>query len=194
MQLPWARGEVLTPLDLQQARRELLAAYASGLRACAIVLMHAYRYPQHELQALDLAKEIGFTQISVSHQVSPLMKLVSRGDTTVADAYLSPVLRRYVERITRELGGVNVMFMQSSGGLTDARRLRHGDRDGHGGQRRARRLHAAGRIRNLDNEWRVKARALRRAHHVHPHRARIRVDHQPGHERTRYRQSACCRF
>ena len=120
-----AHGEVLTPLDLQQARRELQTAYVGGLRACAIVLMHAYRYPQHELQVFDLAQEIGFTQISVSHQVSPLMKLVSRGDTTVADAYLSPVLRRYVERITRELGGVNVMFMQSSGGLTDARRF-HG--------------------------------------------------------------------
>ena len=120
-----ARGEVLTPQDLQQTRRELQAAYTSRLRACAIVLMHAYRHPQHELQVADLARKIGFTQISVSHQVSPLMKLVSRGDTTVADAYLSPVLRRYVERITQELNGVNVMFMQSSGGLTDARRF-HG--------------------------------------------------------------------
>ena len=120
-----AHGEIVTPLNLPQARRELQSAFGNGLRACAIVLMHAYRHPQHELQLLDLAQEIGFTQISVSHRVSPLMKLVSRGDTTVADAYLSPVLRRYVERITRELGGVNVMFMQSSGGLTDARRF-HG--------------------------------------------------------------------
>ena len=120
-----ARGEILTPLDLQQAKQAVAAAYASGLRACAIVLMHGYRYPRHEQQVVDLAQEIGFTQISVSHEVSPLMKLVSRGDTTVADAYLSPVLRRYVERITGELAGVKVMFMQSSGGLTDARRF-HG--------------------------------------------------------------------
>ena len=120
-----ARGDVLTPLDLQQAQREIEAAYAKGLRACAIVCMHGYRYPQHEQQIAALARAAGFTQVSVSHEVSPLMKLVSRGDTTVADAYLSPVLRRYVERITRELPGVNVMFMQSSGGLTDARRF-HG--------------------------------------------------------------------
>ncbi len=120
-----ARGEVLTPLDLGQARHEIEAAYGSGLRACAIVLMHGYRYPQHEQQLATLARDCGFTQISVSHQVSPLMKLVSRGDTTVADAYLSPVLRRYVDRITRELPAVKVMFMQSSGGLTDARRF-HG--------------------------------------------------------------------
>ncbi len=120
-----AHGELLTPLDLHQARREIEAAYALGLRACAIVLMHGYRYPQHELQLAALARECGFTQISVSHEVSPLMKLVSRGDTTVADAYLSPVLRRYVDRITSELPAVKVMFMQSSGGLTDARRF-HG--------------------------------------------------------------------
>ena len=120
-----AHGEVLTPLDLRQARREIEAAHALGLRACAIVLMHGYRYPQHEQQLAALARECGFTQISVSHQVSPLMKLVSRGDTTVADAYLSPVLRRYVDRITSELPAVKVMFMQSSGGLTDARRF-HG--------------------------------------------------------------------
>ena len=116
-----ARGEVLTPLDLAQAQREIEAAYTSGMRACAIVLMHGYRYPQHEQQLAALACAAGFTQVSVSHEVSPLMKLVSRGDTTVADAYLSPVLRRYVEGITRELAGVQVMFMQSSGGLTDAR-------------------------------------------------------------------------
>ena len=122
-----ARGEVLTLLDLAQARREIEAAYAQGLRACAIVLMHGYRYPRHELQLAELARAAGFTQVSVSHEVSPLMKLVSRGDTTVADAYLSPVLRRYVERITRELPGVNVMFMQSSGGLTDARRFQGKD-------------------------------------------------------------------
>ena len=98
-----ARGEVLTPLDLAQARRGIEAASARGLRACAIVLMHGYRYPQHEQQITQLARAAGFTQVSVSHEVSPLMKLVSRGDTTVADAYLSPVLRRYVERITSGL-------------------------------------------------------------------------------------------
>ncbi len=120
-----AHGAVLVPLDAQQARREIAAAYARGLRACAIVLMHGYRHPRHEQQLAAIARACGFTQVSVSHEVSPLMKLVSRGDTTVADAYLSPVLRRYVARITRELSGVNVMFMQSSGGLTDARRF-HG--------------------------------------------------------------------
>ena len=120
-----ARGEVLMPLDLAQARREIDAAFAQGLRACAIVLMHGYRYPRHEQQLAGLARAAGFTQVSVSHNVSPLMKLISRGDTTVADAYLSPVLRRYVDRITRALPGVNVMFMQSNGGLTDARRF-HG--------------------------------------------------------------------
>ena len=120
-----AQGEVLTSLDLEQARHEMQAARAQGLQACAIVLMHGYRYPRHEQQLATLARDCGFTQVSVSHQVSPLMKLVSRGDTTVADAYLSPVLRRYVDRITCELAGVQVMFMQSSGGLTDARRF-HG--------------------------------------------------------------------
>ncbi len=120
-----ARGEVLTPLDLRQARHEIDSAFARGLRACAIVLMHGYRYPEHEQQLAAMARDRGYTQVSVSHEVSPLMKLVSRGDTTVADAYLSPVLRRYVDRITREFAGVKVMFMQSSGGLADARRF-HG--------------------------------------------------------------------
>jgi 5-oxoprolinase (ATP-hydrolysing) len=120
-----AQGEVYKSLDVAQARREIESAYARGLRACAIVLMHGYRYPQHEQLLAAMARDCGYTQISVSHKVSPLMKLVSRGDTTVADAYLSPVLRRYVDRITQELAGVNVMFMQSSGGLTDARRF-HG--------------------------------------------------------------------
>ena len=95
-----ALGDVVAPLDLAQATREIAAAFGRGLRACAIVLMHGYRYPQHEQQLAALARKAGFTQISVSHEVSPLMKLVSRGDTTVADAYLSPVLRRYVDRIS----------------------------------------------------------------------------------------------
>ena len=116
-----ARGETLEPLDLERARRSLADAYRQGYRAAAIVLMHAYRHPEHERALAALAREAGYTQVSVSHEVSPLMRLVSRGDTTVADAYLSPVLRRYVERVARELPAVQLMFMQSSGGLTDAR-------------------------------------------------------------------------
>ncbi len=114
-------GEVLTPLDHDTARAALQKAYAAGVRACAIVFMHGYRYPAHERQVAELAREIGFTQVSTSHQVSPLMKLVSRGDTTVVDAYLSPILRRYVDQVAGELGAVRLMFMQSNGGLTDAR-------------------------------------------------------------------------
>src|SRR6185436_7803717 len=94
-----ARGDILAPLELERARRSLSEAYQRGYRAAAIVLMHAYRHPEHERALAALAREIGYSQVSVSHEVSPLMKLVSRGDTTVADAYLSPVLRRYVERI-----------------------------------------------------------------------------------------------
>jgi 5-oxoprolinase (ATP-hydrolysing) len=82
--------------------------------------MHAYRYPEHEQAAAKLAREIGFTQVSASHQVSPMMKLVGRGDTAVVDAYLSPLLRRYVDRIAKDLSGVRLMFMQSNGGLTAA--------------------------------------------------------------------------
>ena len=89
-------------------------------RALAIVLMHGYRHHAHELALAELARELGFAQVSVSHQVSPLMKLVSRGDTTVVDAYLSPILRRYVDQLARALGDVRLMFMQSNGGLVDA--------------------------------------------------------------------------
>jgi 5-oxoprolinase (ATP-hydrolysing) len=99
-----ARGEVVHPLDLRSARRELRAARDSGIAAVAIVLMHGYRFPQHEQALARLARELGFTQVSVSHEVCPLMKLVSRGDTTVVDAYLSPILRRYVGQVERELG------------------------------------------------------------------------------------------
>jgi 5-oxoprolinase (ATP-hydrolysing) len=120
-----ARGEVHVPLDEAQARADLARCAAQGYRSIAIVLMHGYRYTQHEARLAALAKEAGFTQISVSHQVSPLMKLVGRGDTTVVDAYLSPILRRYVEQVASELDGVRLLFMQSNGGLTDARRF-HG--------------------------------------------------------------------
>jgi 5-oxoprolinase (ATP-hydrolysing) len=86
----------------------------------AIVLMHGYRHTAHERALALLARRIGFTQVSVSHEVSPLMKMVPRGDTTVVDAYLSPILRRYVEQVAHEMPGVNLQFMQSSGGLTRA--------------------------------------------------------------------------
>ncbi len=116
-----AHGDVLTPFEGAGARAGLQAAYDSGIRAIAIAFMHAYRFPAHEQACAELAREIGFTQVSVSHQVSPLIKLVGRGDTTVVDAYLSPILRRYVDQVASELGGVKLMFMQSNGGLTDAR-------------------------------------------------------------------------
>jgi 5-oxoprolinase (ATP-hydrolysing) len=115
-----ADGELVMPLDEPHLRERLWAAYDAGLRSVAIVFMHGYRYPAHELAAQRLAKEAGFTQVSVSHRVSPLMKLVSRGDTTVVDAYLSPILRRYVEQVAGEMPGVKLFFMQSSGGLADA--------------------------------------------------------------------------
>ncbi|HEY8707019.1 MAG TPA: hydantoinase/oxoprolinase N-terminal domain-containing protein, partial [Burkholderiaceae bacterium] len=115
-----AHGEVVQPLDEAHLRERLWAAFDAGLRSVAIVFMHGYRYPAHELAAQRLAMVAGFTQISVSHQVSPLMKLVGRGDTTVVDAYLSPILRRYVEQVAAEMPGVKLYFMQSSGGLADA--------------------------------------------------------------------------
>ena len=122
-----AHGELVHPLDLENAERKLRAAYADGVRACAIVLMHGYRYPDHERRVAALARAIGFEQVSVSHEVSPLMKLVSRGDTTVVDAYLSPILRRYVAQVEAELPGVRLQFMQSSGGLTEAHRFQGKD-------------------------------------------------------------------
>src|SRR6267143_773548 len=118
-----ARGDVLVPLDAEGTRRDLESAYREGYRSAAIVLMHGYRHRQHEEKIAELARAIGYSQVSVSHEVSPLMKLVWRGDTTVVDAYLSPILRRYVDGVAQELGGVHLMFMQSNGGLTDARRF-----------------------------------------------------------------------
>ncbi len=114
-------GEILLPLDEADTRLALQELYEEGFRAVAIVFLHAYRYPAHEQRVAALARAVGFTQVSASHAVSPLMKLVPRGDTTVADAYLSPVLRRYVERVAAELAGVRLLFMQSNGGLVDAR-------------------------------------------------------------------------
>ena len=115
-----AHGEVVLPLNTASTRADLAAAYAAGFRAIAIVLLHGYRYMQHEREIAAMARAAGFTQVSVSHEVSPLMKLVSRGDTTVVDAYLSPIIGRYVSRVAAELDGARLMFMQSSGGLTSA--------------------------------------------------------------------------
>ncbi|AVP57969.1 hydantoinase B/oxoprolinase family protein [Pulveribacter suum] len=115
-----AHGEVLQPLEEDHLRERLWAAHDAGLRSVAIVFMHGWRHTQHEQVAARLAREAGFTQVSVSHATSPLMKFVSRGDTTVVDAYLSPILRRYVEQVEAEMPGVPLFFMQSSGGLTEA--------------------------------------------------------------------------
>ncbi len=115
-----AQGEELEPVDLGFVA-ELQNAYDDGVRACAIVLMHSYRFPDHELQVAAIAREIGFDQLSVSHEVSPLIKLIGRGDTTVVDAYLSPILRRYVDQIASQLDPeTKLLFMQSNGGLTNA--------------------------------------------------------------------------
>ncbi|WP_062366695.1 hydantoinase B/oxoprolinase family protein [Variovorax paradoxus] len=122
-----AQGGVVQPLDEDALRAALQEAFDAGLRACAIVFMHGWRYAAHELAAERIARAIGFTQVSVSHKTSPLMKLVPRGDTTVVDAYLSPILRRYVEQVSRQMPGVPLFFMQSSGGLTQADRFQGKD-------------------------------------------------------------------
>lgn len=127
-----ADGEVLTALTPEAEQRlmaQLQVAYDDGLRACAIAFIHGYRYPEHEQKVAAIARKVGFTQISASHEVSPLVKWVSRGDTTVVDAYLSPILRRYVDRIENVLTHdqssdaahqPQLLFMQSNGGLTPA--------------------------------------------------------------------------
>ena len=122
-----AHGKVIKELNVPATRSELEQSVAEGFRSIAIVFMHGYRFPDHERQVAQMARAAGFTQVSVSHEVSPLMKLVGRGDTTVVDAYLSPILRRYVEQVSAELGGVRLFFMQSNGGLTDARRFQGKD-------------------------------------------------------------------
>lgn len=123
-----AGGRVLEPLDEAPLKNKLVDIYEQGTRSIAIVFMHGYRFPDHENRAAQLAREIGYTQISVSHEVIPLMKLVSRGDTTVVDAYLSPLLHRYVRelrtRLASRFGDPLLMFMQSNGGLIDAERFR----------------------------------------------------------------------
>jgi 5-oxoprolinase (ATP-hydrolysing) len=123
-----AAGEVLISLDEGAARAGLQAAYDEGYRALAIVLMHGWRWTAHEAALASMAREIGFTQVSASHEVEPLIKLIGRGDTAVVDAYLSPVLRRYVDKVVAGLNGAGrLFFMQSNGGLTDAGRFRGKD-------------------------------------------------------------------
>ncbi len=116
-----AHGELVHALDEAHLRQALQEQYQAGLRTVAIVFMHGYRYTAHEKIAKRIALEIGFTQVSASHETSPMMKFVSRGDTTVVDAYLSPILRRYVDQVAGDMPGVKLFFMQSSGGLADAR-------------------------------------------------------------------------
>ena len=127
-----AHGDVVKKLDEAATRNALNTAWNNGFRAIAIVFMHGYRFTQHEQKVADIAREIGFIQVSTSHQTSPLMKLVSRGDTTVVDAYLSPILRRYVNQMATALSSNHknapkLFFMQSNGGLTDAARFQGKD-------------------------------------------------------------------
>jgi len=123
-----AEGEILRPLDESTAKASLASAFAEGYRSIAIVFMHGYRYPAHEKRVADIARDMGFMQVSVSHEVSALIKLIGRGDCTVADAYLSPVLDRYVAGLRTALGeNVPLFFMQSTGGLADGRAFRGKD-------------------------------------------------------------------
>jgi len=119
-----ADGTVEAAPDLEAVRAELARAKAEGFEAVAIVFMHSYRYPRHEREVAEIARALGFAQVSVSHECSPLIKLVGRGDTTVVDAYLTPILARYIARVAHALDakrtGARVMFMMSSGGLTAA--------------------------------------------------------------------------
>jgi len=121
-------GDVLVPLDEAQAREALQSIRDAGIDALAIILMHGWRYPKHEARLSKIARELGFGQVSVSNEVAPLIKLVGRGDTTVVDAYLSPVLRRYVDRVAKGLPDkTDLHFMQSNGGLAEATAFRGKD-------------------------------------------------------------------
>ncbi|MFE5855896.1 hydantoinase B/oxoprolinase family protein [Streptomyces sp. NPDC056500] len=122
-----AHGTVVRPLDLPTVVERLRAARADGFDSVAIVLMHGYRHPEHEARIAAAARAAGFTQVSCSHEVSPLIKLIPRGDTTVVDAYLSPILRRYVDEVAAELHGIRLMFLQSNGGLREAAHFRGKD-------------------------------------------------------------------
>ncbi|MER5206893.1 hydantoinase B/oxoprolinase family protein [Streptomyces sp. NPDC002825] len=122
-----AHGGVVRPLDESAVAEALAAAHRDGFRSAAVVLLHGYRHPEHETLVAEAARKAGFTQVSCSHEVSPLIKLVPRGDTTVVDAYLSPILRRYVDEVADELAGIRLMFMQSNGGLREAAHFRGKD-------------------------------------------------------------------
>ncbi|MFE4669662.1 hydantoinase B/oxoprolinase family protein [Streptomyces sp. NPDC056716] len=122
-----ADGTVLRAPDLEALAAPLRRAHEDGIRAIAVVCLHSHLHPAHEQAIGELAARIGFPQISLSSEVSPLMKLIPRGDTTVVDAYLSPVLRRYVRQIADQLHGVRLMFMQSNGGLAEAGQFRGKD-------------------------------------------------------------------
>ncbi|MGW2560812.1 hydantoinase B/oxoprolinase family protein [Streptomyces sp. NPDC001514] len=122
-----AHGDIVQPLELDTVAQQLEAARHDGFSSVAVVLMHGYRHPAHETAVADAARELGFTQVSCSHEVSPLIKLVPRGDTTVVDAYLSPILRRYVDEVAEELRSIRLMFMQSNGGLREAAHFRGKD-------------------------------------------------------------------
>ena len=115
-----ADGETRRSLDEADLREQLTQLRKNGIKALAVILVHGYRYPEHEKRIGEIAAELGFEQVSLSHRVSPLIRFIGRGDTTVVDAYLSPVLRRYANRLARELGDVRLQFMKSDGGLTDA--------------------------------------------------------------------------
>ncbi|TVQ47548.1 MAG: 5-oxoprolinase [Gloeocapsa sp. DLM2.Bin57] len=125
-----ATGEELIPVNREQISKDLTLAYQEGFRSCAIVLLHAYRYSQHEEIIAAIARQLNFTQVSVSHKVSPLIKLVTRGDTTVVDAYLSPILQRYIDQFISNLGKDTedkLLFMQSNGGLVAAKNFQGKD-------------------------------------------------------------------
>lgn len=122
-----AHGDVVRPLDLAAVAERLEGVHADGISSAAVVLMHGYRYPDHERRIAEKARALGFTQVSCSHEVSPLIKLVPRGDTTVVDAHLSPILQRYVDEVAAELVGIRLMFMQSNGGLREATHFRGKD-------------------------------------------------------------------
>ena len=115
------------PLDLETVTRRLESVRADGITGAAVVLMHGYRSPDHEQRVAEQARTLGFTQVGCSHEVSPLVKLVPRGDTTVVDAYLSPILKRYVDQVASELAGIRLMFMPSNGGLREATHFRGKD-------------------------------------------------------------------
>ncbi|MYG37544.1 MAG: 5-oxoprolinase, partial [Synechococcus sp. SB0676_bin_10] len=122
-----AQGQVVQPLNHSRTSAALQAVHDAGIRALAVVLLHGYRAPTHEQACGAIAADIGFRHVSLSHRVSPLIKVVERGETTVVDAYLSPLLRRYVDHLAAQLGDVPLLLMQSNGGLTAAQQFQGKD-------------------------------------------------------------------